>query len=130
MSVIIIIAALGMFNTLAIIVMERRREIAILRSMGYTRRDVVNIFVAQGMIVLFVGMILGCIMAFFLTMGIERMPIRIRGLISTDHFVVLWSIWHYVWACVVSFIVVYIASYMPARRAAKIEPGEIIRGAS
>jgi lipoprotein-releasing system permease protein len=130
MSVIIIVAALGMFNTLAIIVMERRREIAILRSMGYTRRDVVSIFVAQGMIVLVTGMVIGCALAALLTLGVENLPIRIKGMFSTDHFIVKWSAMHYVYACVVSIIVVFIASYLPARRAAKIEPGEIIRGAS
>src|SRR5690606_35346223 len=59
MSVIILIAGLGMFNTLAIIVMERRREIAILRSMGYTRSDIVWIFLNQGAIVLVGGTLLG-----------------------------------------------------------------------
>lgn len=130
MSVIILVAALGMFNTLAIIVMERRREIAILRSMGYTRRDIVDIFVAQGMIVLLAGILFGCLMAVGINLVIESLPIRIRGLFSTDHFIVAWSLWHYVAACLVSFFVVYVASYIPARRAAKIEPGEIIRGAS
>lgn len=130
MSVIIMVAALGMFNTLAIIVMERRREIAILRSMGYTRQDVVRIFIGQGVIVLIAGMVLGCALAFFLTLGIENLPIRIRGIFSTDHFVVKWSLWHYFWACVVSTVVVLVASYVPARKAAQIEPGDIIRGAS
>jgi lipoprotein-releasing system permease protein len=130
MGVIILVAALGMFNTLAIIVMERRREIAILRSMGYTRRDVVHVFIAQGMIVLVAGVLVGCLLAVLLTFGIERLPIRIRGIFSTDHFVVLWSAWHYILAVVVSTVVVFIASWMPARRAARIEPGEIIRGAS
>ena len=130
MSVIIMVAALGMFNTLAIIVMERRREIAILRSMGYTRRDVVRIFVGQGAIVLLAGTVLGWLFGFLLTLGLEALPIRIRGIFSTDHFVVNWSIWHYVGATLVAAVVVLVASYMPARRAARIEPGEIIRGAS
>jgi lipoprotein-releasing system permease protein len=130
MTVIIIVAALGMFNTLAIIVMERRREIAILRSMGYTRKDIVDIFVMQGMIVLAAGIVFGCLFAVAINLTIGILPIRIRGLFSTDHFIVAWSVWHYVSACFVATIVVYIASYLPARRAAKIEPGEIIRGAS
>jgi lipoprotein-releasing system permease protein len=130
MGVIISVAALGMFNTLAIIVMERRREIAILRSMGYTRRDIVAIFVSQGMMVLFAGLLLGCLAAAAITYGIERLPIHIRGIFSADHFVVKWSLWHYVFAAILSTVVVLVASYLPARRAAKVEPGEIIRGAS
>lgn len=128
MSVIIIIAGLGMFNTLAIIVMERRREIAILRSMGYSRRDVIWIFLHQGAIVLVGGTVLGFALAFLLTLGIERVPIRIRGILSADRFVVEWSAWHYLWATLVAAVVVLVASYIPARRAAGIEPGDIIRG--
>ncbi|MDX2110273.1 MAG: FtsX-like permease family protein [Verrucomicrobiota bacterium] len=130
MGVIILIAGLGMFNTLAIIVMERRREIAILRSMGYTRRDVEFIFLNQGLIVLVVGTVLAWGMAFLLTLGVANLPIRIRGILSTDHFVVSWSIWHYVIATAIATVVVLVAAYIPARRAAQIEPGEIIRGTS
>ncbi|MEX0330127.1 MAG: ABC transporter permease [Puniceicoccaceae bacterium] len=128
MSTIILIAGLGMFNTLAIIVMERSREIAILRSVGYSRRDILNIFLFQGIIVYVMGTLIGFIMAALLTKGIESLPIRIRGIFSTDHFVVAWSIWHYVSAAVVAGLVVLIAALIPARRAARVEPGEVIRG--
>jgi lipoprotein-releasing system permease protein len=128
MSVIILIAGLGMFNTLAIIVMERSREIAILRSMGYSRRDVRRIFLYQGWIVLAVGTVLGWLFAVLLTLIISRIPIRIRGIFSTDHFVVDWNVWHYVSGAIVAAIVVTLASWFPARRAAAIEPAAIIRG--
>jgi lipoprotein-releasing system permease protein len=128
MSTIILIAGLGMFNTLAIIVMERSREIAILRSIGYSRRDILNIFLFQGLIVYVLGTVLGFIMAALLTKGVESLPIRIRGIFSTDHFVVAWSLWHYISAAVVAGVVVIIAALIPARRAARVEPGEVIRG--
>jgi lipoprotein-releasing system permease protein len=128
MSTIILIAGLGMFNTLAIIVMERSREIAILRSVGYSRNDILTIFLFQGLIVYVMGTILGFIMAALLTKGIELLPIRIRGIFSTDHFVVAWSPWHYLSAAVVAGVVVIIAALIPARRAARVEPGEVIRG--
>ncbi len=129
MSTIILIAGLGMFNTLAIIVMERQREIAILRSMGYSRRDIVLIFMNQGLVVLAAGTLLGWAAAALLTLGVENLPIHIRGIFSTDHFVVKWSLWHYLHAAAVAAAVVLVASYLPARRAARIDPAEIIRGA-
>lgn len=128
MSTIILIAGLGMFNTLAIIVMERSREIAILRSIGFTRKDILRIFLFQGIIVYAMGTVLGFVFAFLLTKGAESLPIRIRGIFSTDHFLVYWSPWHYVAAAIVAGFVVLIASIIPARRAAKVEPGEVIRG--
>jgi lipoprotein-releasing system permease protein len=127
-STIILISGLGMFNTLAMIVMEKTKEIAILRSMGYTRRDIARIFLFQGGLVLFAGAIGGCLMGAFSTWLVSSIPLRIRGIFSTDHFVVYWSPWHYVAAVASAAVVVMIASWVPARRAARIEPGEIIRG--
>src|SRR5690606_26029277 len=51
-SVFTLIAGLAMFNTLAMIVLEKTKEIAILRSMGYTRQDITRIFLWQAGIVL------------------------------------------------------------------------------
>jgi|TARA_B110000495_G_scaffold59400_1_gene50438 lipoprotein-releasing system permease protein len=130
MSSIILIAGLGMFNTLAIIVMERAREIAILRSIGYTRGDIARIFLYQGFIIYVFGWLLGCLTGAGLTALIESLPIRIRGIFSTDHFIMHWAWSHYVWAGVVTALVVFTASLLPARRAAQIEPGVVIRGAS
>jgi lipoprotein-releasing system permease protein len=127
-STIILIAGLGMFNTLAMIVMEKTKEIAILRSMGYTRRDISRIFLLQGALVLLVGSILGCLLGALSTLLVSSIPLRIRGIFSTDHFVVYWSPWHYLAAVLSATVVVMIASWVPARRAARLEPGEIIRG--
>ncbi|MGA1204724.1 MAG: ABC transporter permease [Opitutales bacterium] len=128
MSTIILIAGLGMFNTLAIIVMERSREIAILRSVGFSRRDILGIFLFQGLIVYALGTVIGFIFGALLTKGVESLPIRIRGIFSTDHFVVSWSPWHYLSAALVAGLVVVIAALIPARRASRVEPGEVIRG--
>lgn len=129
-STIILISGLGMFNTLAMIVMEKTKEIAILRSMGYTRRDISHIFIWQGTIVLLIGTVLGWAFGAGVTFGVSKLPIRIRGIFSTDSFVVAWSIWHYVAATVTAAVVVMTASLIPARRAARLEPGDIIRGTS
>jgi lipoprotein-releasing system permease protein len=119
-----------MFNTLVMIVIDKTREIAILRSMGYMRLDITQIFMFQGLIVLFAGILLGWITAAAGTYGLSKIPIRIRGIFAADSFVVHWDISHYVWAGVIATIVVSIASYFPARRAARLEPGDVIRGSS
>jgi len=129
-STIILISGLGMFNTLAMIVMEKTKEISILRSMGYTRKDIAHIFLWQGAIVLIGGVILGWIFGAAITYGVSRLPIRIRGIFSTDSFVVAWSVWHYLAAATTAGVVVMLASFIPARRAARLEPGDVIRGTS
>jgi lipoprotein-releasing system permease protein len=129
-STIILLSGLGMFNTLAMLVLEKTKEIAILRSMGYTRNDISSIFLWQGVFVLFAGTSLGCLLAILITYGVSNLPFRVTGIFSTDTFVVHWSIWHYVAAVLTASVIVMIASYIPARRAAGLEPGDIIRGTS
>lgn len=127
-SVFTLIAGLAMFNTLAMIVMEKTKDIAILRSMGYTRQDIAHIFLWQAAVVLAIGTISGVILGAVVTYAVSRMPIRIRGIFATDTFIVAWSIWHYVAAVATAVVMVMVASLVPSRRAARLEPGDVIRG--
>jgi lipoprotein-releasing system permease protein len=127
-SVFTLIAGLAMFNTLAMIVMEKTKEIAILRSMGYTRQDISRIFMWQAGIVLAAGTVAGWILGAVVTYSLSNVPIRIRGIFATDTFIVSWNLWHYVAATVTAVIMVTVASLIPARRAARLEPGDVIRG--
>ena len=129
-STIILISGLGMFNTLAMIVIEKTKEIAILRSMGYTRQDIARIFIWLGTIVLVIGTIGGWGLGAGVTYGVSKYPIKIRGIFSADNFQVHWSIWHYVIGTLTAAVVVMTAALIPARRAARLEPGDIIRGTS
>ena len=119
-----------MFNTLVMIIIDKTREIAILRSMGYTRNDITQIFMLQGLLVLAAGIVLGWCFAAASTYGLSKLPIRIRGIFATDSFIVNWDLNHYLWAGVIASMIVAIASYFPARRAARLEPGDVIRGNS
>src|ERR1051325_491692 len=103
---------------------------SILRSMGYRRIDISAIFLWQGALIAAAGSLLGCGLGAILTWGISHIPIRIRGLIYTDHFVVTWDWRHYVSATVLAIIAVFIASYVPARRAAHLPPVVTLRGSS
>ena len=127
-SVFTLIAGLAMFNTLAMIVLEKTKDIAILRSMGYERRDITRIFLWQAVIVLFIGTVLGCLVGAGSTFAVSRMPLPITGIFKTETFQVTWSGWHYLEAILTAAIMVMIASLIPARRAARLEPGDIVRG--
>ena len=127
-TVFTLIAALAMFNTLAMIVLEKTKDIAILRSMGYTREDITQIFMWQAAIVLALGSIGGCILGALGTYAVSKVPLQISTLFKTNTFIVSWSISYYVEAVFISVIMVMVASLIPSRRAARLEPGDIIRG--
>jgi lipoprotein-releasing system permease protein len=127
-SMIILLSGFGIFNVLSLSVMQRTKEIAILRSMGYERMDIGAIFLWQGFFVAAAGILLGSAFGALLTFIISRIPVNFRGILRTDYFIVSWSIFHYFLAAILAAIAVFIASYVPARRAARLEPIETLRG--
>lgn len=127
-SVFTLIAGLAMFNTLAMIVLEKTKDIAILRSMGYERRDITQIFLWQAVIVLAIGSAVGAGVGGALTWCVARVPLSITGIFKTDHLMVDLRLEHYVFAIATAIVTVMLASLIPARRAARLEPGDIVRG--
>ena len=129
-SLIILLAGFGIFNVLTMSVLSKVKEIAILRSMGYRARDISSIFLWQGAMIAVAGSVIGCIMGALFTWGVSQIPIRVRGLIYANHFLVSWDWRHYLSATVLALIAVFIASYVPARRAALLAPVATLRGSS
>jgi lipoprotein-releasing system permease protein len=127
-SLIILLAGFGIFNVLTMSVLAKIKEIAILRSMGYRRWDISAIFLWQGALIATAGSVLGCLLGALMTWGVSHIPIHLRGLLYTNYFVVTWDWRHYVFATLLALLAVFIASYVPARRAAELPPVVTIRG--
>lgn len=128
-SVFTLIASLAMFNTLAMMVIEKTKDIAILRSMGYDRRDITQIFLWLAVVVLVIGAALGSAFGAAVTYAVSLMPIgQISGIFATNRYIVAWSWVHYAEAIGTAVVMVMVASLIPARRAARLEPGDIVRG--
>lgn len=129
-SLIILLAGFGIFNVLTMSVLSKIKEIAILRSMGYRARDISAIFLWQGAMIAMAGSLIGCVVGALFTWGVSHIPIQVRGLIYANHFLVTWDWRHYVWATILAVIAVFIASYVPARRASLLAPVATLRGSS
>ena len=129
-SLIILLAGFGIFNVLTMSVLAKIKEIAILRSMGYRRIDISAIFLWQGALIAVAGSVLGCLLGAVMTWGVSHIPIRIRGLLYANYFLVTWDWRHYVFATLLAILAVFIASYVPARRAAELPPVVTLRGSS
>jgi len=127
-SLIILLAGFGIFNVLTMSVLAKIKEIAILRSMGYRRKDISAIFLWQGALIAALGSVLGCVLGALMTWGVSHIPIHLRGLLYTNYFLVTWDWRHYAFATLLALVAVFIASYVPARRAAELAPVVTIRG--
>ncbi len=127
-TIIIFLASVLILNTLTMTVLDKVREIAILRSMGYRRFDIGAIFLFQGFLVATFGSALGALAGALMTYAISLIPLKLRGPFSADQFLVAWNGKHYIYATIIAFIAVLTASYFPARRAANLAPVDTLRG--
>lgn len=127
---ILIVACFGIFNIVSTIVNEKNRDIAILKSIGFTESDIQRIFVVQGALMGSVGAIFGWGLGFLLTRSIESVRIDIEAEITTDRLFVIYSLWHYAVGGIFCVLSATFAAWFPARKAAGLRPVEILRGAA
>ncbi|HWP39894.1 MAG TPA: ABC transporter permease [Tepidisphaeraceae bacterium] len=126
---LLVVAAFGVLNILIMAVLERVNDIAILKSFGFSRADITQIYLLQGMVIGLIGSMLGLVLGKIAVEGLRRLPIQMEGLIKADGLLMSEHISQYVTAFVGAMAIVLLASVYPARRAARYDPVEVIRGA-
>ena len=125
-TAILVVAAFGIYNVLSIIVNQKRREIAILRSIGYPPKMILQLFLIQGIMLGFSGAIFGLLIGFGLNLYIETIDLGIP--IGTgNHLIISFSPHIYVMGFSMAFLSAILASLLPAYAASKLTPIDIIR---
>jgi lipoprotein-releasing system permease protein len=126
---LLVVAAFGVLNILIMAVLERVNDIAILKSFGLSRNDVTVIYLLQGMVIGLIGAVLGMGCGKLAVELLRRVPIHLEGLVKAENLLMSERPDQYLRAFIAAMIVVTIAAVYPARRAAKYDPVEVIRGA-
>lgn len=129
LSLIIAVATFNIAGSLTMTVIEKKRDIGVLKTMGARNRSIVKVFMFEGVLIGIYGTIAGCILGFLVCMlqikyklfpldptvyPIDALPIDMR-----------WTDFLYV--ALAGFLLCFIASLYPALRAARQEPIEAIR---
>jgi lipoprotein-releasing system permease protein len=127
---ILVVAGFGIFNILSTVIYEKTRDIAILRSLGFSQGDIRSIFVLEGFLIGLVGTLFGWMLGFGLTELLASIRFSIEGFVKSEGFVLYRTFKHYAIVGVFSLAVSITAAYLPARRAARVRPVDIIRGAA
>lgn len=129
-SAILVVASFGIYNTISTIVMEKTRDIAIMKSMGFTAADVRRIFLLEGLIVGAVGSVLGNALGLALMRVLLVVEIKPPGVEEIVHLPLFWGADQFAMAAAFALASCIAASYLPARRAGRVHPVDILRGAA
>ncbi|HWT08265.1 MAG TPA: ABC transporter permease [Roseomonas sp.] len=127
---ILLVAAFGIYNIISTVVFEKTRDIAILKSLGFTEGDVQRLFLVQGLIAGFLGAALGCLLGQLMIEGLAQVRFRTETPAGNDRFLLArdWRI--YAIATFFAVLSATLAAVIPARRAARLDPVQIVRGAA
>ena len=134
---IVAVAAFNIISTLVMMVSDKQSDIAVLRTLGASPSSILKIFIIQGTIIGFVGIVIGVITGVWLATNIETIVPVIESMLghkflSADVYYIsdLPSDMHWndvVTISIVAFVLCLLATIYPAFRAAKIQPAVALR---
>jgi len=137
LSLIVLVAAFNIICTLIMVVMEKNKDIAILKSMGATAKGIMKIFILQGMIIGAIGTILGSIGGLAVALNLEKVSLSIEKLFG---FKILPEDVYYlselpsqvnygdVFIIVAgTMFICFLSTIYPSLRASKLDPAEALR---
>lgn len=129
LAVIIIVASFNIIGTLTMIVMEKSREIAILKSMGATERSITNIFMISGLIIGIVGTIIGAILGYGAVVVISRSGIISlpKDVYQVGHLPLAITGYDIFFISLMALGISFLATIYPAWQAARQDPVEVLR---
>ncbi|MDC7788813.1 ABC transporter permease [Rhodoplanes sp. TEM] len=126
---ILLVASFGTYNIISTITHEKARDIAIMKSLGLPERTVRRIFVLEAGVIGVVGALFGFVLGYALCVAVGSIEIT-NPFTDVTHIPISWSPRHYAMAAAVAVVSSLVAGLLPARRAARVHPVEIIRGAT
>jgi lipoprotein-releasing system permease protein len=126
-SSILIVSGFGIFNILMMIIYEKMPDIAILKAIGYKDRDIRRLFMFESLVIGVIGGLLGLGLGYTLQKVVGSIRMDIKGFVSMEYLRFNSSPLFFVFAFLFALLATALAGYMPARKASKIDPIDIIR---
>jgi lipoprotein-releasing system permease protein len=134
---IVLVAAFNIISTLIMVVMEKNKDIAILKSMGASSRSILKIFIIEGGVIGVVGTFLGMILGLGAALNLEKITGLVENLFG---FKILASDVYYIdklpsqvnpldvgLIVLTAILISLLATFYPSWRASKLDPAEALR---
>ncbi len=127
-AAILVVAAFGIYNVLTIMINQKKKEIAILQSIGYPPRMIMELFLLQGIILGCCGAVLGLLIGHFSNVLIGSIDLGANSALPFGNkLIISYRPSIYIIGFIVAVMASIIASLLPARAASKMTPLQIIR---
>lgn len=120
---ILIVAGFGIYNILNMTVSQKINDIAILKAMGFKGKDVIRIFVTQAITIGLLGVIGGILLAILLITLLKQ--VYVGG--DIGYFPIDYEVKKFVQGIVIGLVITFFAGYIPAKKAANVDPVSIFR---
>lgn len=127
-SAILLVASFGIYTVVSNSVSDKRRDIAIMRSIGFSERDLQLIFVIEGLALALTGIVFGWLFGYGLLAALGSINFPILG--GNGRLPLDRGPTQYLIAAAASLFAGAIAAWVPARKAARVDPVDILRGAA
>jgi len=127
---ILLVAAFGIYNIISTVVFEKTRDIAILKSLGFTEGDIQRLFLLQGIIAGILGAIVGCVLGALMIEALAQVRFGVATPAGNSGFILARDWRFYVAASLFAVAAAGIAAVIPARRASRLDPVQVVRGAA
>jgi lipoprotein-releasing system permease protein len=127
-SAVLVVAAFGIYNIISTVVMEKQRDIAILKSVGFHARDIEWIFVVQGVLLGLAGCAAGLPLGMIMMVSFMGLEFKTPGSSDPIHIPMDWSWYQFAIAGAFALGAALAAALLPARKAARVHPVDILRG--
>jgi len=127
-SAVLVVAAFGIYNVISTVVLEKRRDIAILKSMGFHARDIQRVFVMEGLLLGAAGSVFGLLFGVVLMLALGSISLKYPGSTDSVPLPIDWSWPQFAIAASFALLAALFAAFLPARKGARVVPAEILRG--
>ncbi len=125
---LLVVAGFGIYNIMNMHILNKIKDIAILKAMGFEGKDIIATFLMQSVIIGILGGLLGISIGYFFSYLISQTPFPEAGFLKITTFPVNFDPRFYVAGVFFGFVTTLFAGYFPALKASKIDPVAIIRG--
>ena len=125
---LLLVAGFGIYNIMNMNIINKMKDIAILKATGFQGKDITAIFLFQSLIIGILGGLLGLLVGFLFSYLLSITPFPEGTFFRIATFPVNFLPEHYIMGVLFGFLTTLFAGYFPSRKASKIDPVKIIRG--